>query len=89
MSDEANPSITDLARAAKDGDSSAWEAIVDRRFGSVWKQINDADLTDTRTAYAARMIWLRTLERLSSTEPEDFERMLDAVVAHEIARFDD
>jgi RNA polymerase sigma factor (sigma-70 family) len=63
--------LEELVRAAAEGDSSAWEAIVDRFGGLVWATARAHRLSQSDASDVAQTTWLRLVENLDRIrEPE-------------------
>jgi RNA polymerase sigma factor (sigma-70 family) len=64
-------STTELVKGAADGDSRAWDAIVERYAGMVWAVCRGCGLSRSDAAEVSQTTWLRLVERLSSIhDPE-------------------
>jgi RNA polymerase sigma factor (sigma-70 family) len=64
-------STTELVKAAADGDSRAWDAIVERYAGMVWAVCRGCGLSRSDAAEVSQTTWLRLVERLGSIhDPE-------------------
>ena len=64
-------STTELVKAAADGDSRAWDAIVERYSGMVWAVCRGCGLSHNDAAEVSQTTWLRLVERLGSIhDPE-------------------
>ncbi|MGH8969965.1 MAG: RNA polymerase sigma factor [Actinomycetes bacterium] len=60
----AEPDVAVLVRAAADGDSEAWNALVDRYAGLVWHVARGHRLSEADSADVAQTVWLRLVESL-------------------------
>jgi RNA polymerase sigma factor (sigma-70 family) len=64
-------STTELVKAAADGDSRAWDAIVERYAGMVWAVCRGCGLNRSDAAEVSQTTWLRLVEHLGSIhDPE-------------------
>jgi RNA polymerase sigma factor (sigma-70 family) len=64
-------STTELVKGAADGDSRAWDAIVERYAGMVWAVCRGCGLSRIDAAEVSQTTWLRLVERLGSIhDPE-------------------
>ncbi|HZG95557.1 MAG TPA: sigma-70 family RNA polymerase sigma factor, partial [Mycobacteriales bacterium] len=64
-------SLTELVRAAADGDQRAWNALVDRFSRLVWAVARQHRLSEADAGDVAQATWLRLVENLASLrEPE-------------------
>jgi RNA polymerase sigma factor (sigma-70 family) len=64
-------STTELVKAAAEGDSRAWDAIVERYAGMVWAVGRGCGLSASDAAEVSQTTWLRLVERLGSIhDPE-------------------
>jgi RNA polymerase sigma factor (sigma-70 family) len=61
---ETDLQVAALVRASADGDSQAWEALVDRFAGLVWAVARGHRLSDADAADVSQTTWLRLVENL-------------------------
>jgi RNA polymerase sigma factor (sigma-70 family) len=86
---QQNPdgSLTELARRARAGDASAWNAIVDRFAGLVWAIARRYRLSEADAADVSQTTWLRLVEHLDRIEsPERIGGWLATTARHESLR---
>ena len=62
----AREDLSDLLRAAAEGDQQAWNALVDRFSGLLWSIARRYWLSEADAADACQMTWLKLLEHLGS-----------------------
>jgi RNA polymerase sigma factor (sigma-70 family) len=85
--DATEPTLTDLARSARDGDTRAWNAIVDRFAGLVWAIARRHRLSEADAADVSQTTWLRLVEHLDRIEdPERIGGWLATTARHESLR---
>lgn len=58
------PTIGDLVAAARRGDESAWQQIVDRHARLVWSVVRGFRLGQAEASDVAQTVWLRLVENL-------------------------
>jgi RNA polymerase sigma factor (sigma-70 family) len=76
--------VTNLVLAARDGDESAWNLLVERFSGLVWSVCRSFRLNRADAADVVQMVWLRLLEHLDSLrEPERLAGWLATTSRHE------
>jgi RNA polymerase sigma factor (sigma-70 family) len=56
--------MTDLVRAAAEGDEGSWEAIVRRYSSLLWHVVRSYRLSDSRAADVVQATWLRLIQHL-------------------------
>lgn len=79
--------LTELVIAARDGDSAAWESLVECYAGLVWWVCRRHRLSDSDAADVSQTVWLRLVEHLPSLrEPKALPGWLDATARHECLR---
>jgi RNA polymerase sigma factor (sigma-70 family) len=61
-----DPAVIDLVRRARDGDTSAWDAIVERYTALLWGICRRHGLSGSDADDVAGMVWLRLVERLET-----------------------
>ena len=89
LSDSAdcNPSLTDVVRCAAEGDSDAWNQLVDRFAGMVWAVARSYRLTAADAADVSQTTWLRLVQHLDRIEqPERVGAWLAITARHEALR---
>src|ERR1700722_10215946 len=64
-------SVTELVSDAADGDSEAWDALVDRFAGTVWGVARAYRLSASDAADVSQTTWLRLVEHLDRIEQPD------------------
>jgi RNA polymerase sigma factor (sigma-70 family) len=65
------PGLKTLIRAAREGDETAWEAIVDRFSGLVWATTRAHRLAPAEAADVTQTTWLRLVENLDRIHDPD------------------
>jgi RNA polymerase sigma factor (sigma-70 family) len=79
--------LTDLVRAAGEGDQEAWDSIVDRFSGLVWAIARAHRLSSADAADVSQTTWLRLVEHLGRLrDPERVGSWLAATARHECLR---
>ena len=79
--------LTELVIAARDGDSAAWESLVECYAGLVWWVCRRHRLSDSDAADVSQTVWLRLVEHLPSLrEPKALPGWLDTTARHECLR---
>ena len=77
----------ELVAAAGDGDSDAWDAIVDRYARLVWSVARGFSLASADAADVSQTTWLRLVEHLDKVrEPEHLGGWLASTARHECLR---
>jgi RNA polymerase sigma factor (sigma-70 family) len=61
-----DPTVIALVRRAADGDSAAWDELVERYAPLVWSVCRRHRLSDADTDDVGATVWLRLVERLDS-----------------------
>jgi RNA polymerase sigma factor (sigma-70 family) len=84
---ESEKSLVDLARDARAGDVTAWNAIVDRFAGMVWAIARRHRLSEADAADVSQTTWLRLVEHLDRIEnPDRIGGWLATTARHESLR---
>ncbi|GIF78426.1 RNA polymerase sigma factor [Asanoa siamensis] len=79
-----DPSVIDLVERARDGDATAWDALVDRYAPLVWAICRRYGLNGADAEDVAASVWLRLVERLGTIrEPAALPGWLATTVRHE------
>ena len=77
----------ELVAAAADGDSTAWEQLVDRYARLVWAITRGFSLSASDAADVSQTTWLRAVENLSRLrDPEHLGGWLASTARHECLR---
>jgi RNA polymerase sigma factor (sigma-70 family) len=80
-------SLEALIRAAHDGDTAAWEAIVDRFSGLIWATARAHRLAPAEAADVTQTTWLRLVENLDRIQdPERLGAWLATTARRECLR---
>jgi RNA polymerase sigma factor (sigma-70 family) len=83
----ADEQLTELVRAAADGDQSAWDEIVARYAGLVWGVARALHLNEADAADVSQTTWLRLAEHLKGLrEPSRLGGWLASTARHEAYR---
>jgi RNA polymerase sigma factor (sigma-70 family) len=78
---------TALLHAAADGDTAAWDALVERYNGLVWAVVRGYRLSPHDAADATQTTWLRLVEKLGDIRnPEGLGAWLATTARHECLR---
>jgi RNA polymerase sigma factor (sigma-70 family) len=84
---DRSPSVTDVVRGAAEGDSEAWNQLVDRFAGMVWAVARSYRLTAADAADVSQTTWLRLVQHLDRIEqPERVGAWLAITARHEALR---
>lgn len=84
--DPAEP-VASLVRAAVDGDSQAWDALVGRFSALVWSIARSYRLNAADAADVSQVVWLRLVENLENIRlPDRLGAWLASVTRHECLR---
>lgn len=79
--------LSELMRAAGDGDQAAWNAIVDRFSGLVWSVARAHRLSGAEAADVTQTTWLRLVENLDRiSDPDRLGGWLATVARRECLR---
>jgi RNA polymerase sigma factor (sigma-70 family) len=79
--------LSELVKAAADGDSAAWEALVERFSGLVWSITRAYRLSPADAADVSQTTWLRLVEHLGRLrEPERVGSWIATTVKNECLR---
>jgi RNA polymerase sigma factor (sigma-70 family) len=80
-------SLTELVRAAAEGDQRAWNALVDRFSRLVWSVARQHRLSESDAGDVAQATWLRLVENLTTLrEPEALGGWLATTARREALR---
>ena len=83
----ADPSTSDLVRAAADGDQGAWNLLVQRYSRLVWAVARGHRLAPADSADVFQTTWLRLVEHLGRVrDPEQLAGWLSTTARHESLR---
>lgn len=79
--------VSELVRAAADGDQDAWNALVERFSGLIWHVTRGHRLRDADASDVVQTVWLRLLESLPRLrEPAAVGGWLVTTTRHECLR---
>lgn len=79
--------MAELVTAAADGDSRAWDALVERFAGLVWSIARAYRLSSADAADVSQVVWLRLVENLGRIrEPNSVGAWIATVTRHECLR---
>lgn len=81
------PSVQELLSQASGGDQNAWDALVDRFGGLVWKVARSFRLDPASAADVSQTTWLRLVEHMDRIrQPERLAAWLATTARHEAFR---
>ncbi|GAA3612006.1 RNA polymerase sigma factor [Microlunatus ginsengisoli] len=79
-----DPEVIDLVRRARDGDTAAWDGIVERYTALLWGICRRYGLSGSDADDVAASVWLRLVERLETLrEPAALPGWLVVTTQHE------
>jgi len=61
-----DPQVIDLVTRARNGDRSAWDALIDRYSPLIWSICRRSQLDHTDAEDVAQAVWLRLVEQLNN-----------------------
>ena len=84
---DRHPALTNLVRSAAEGDSDAWNQLVERFAGMVWAVARSYRLNASDAADVSQTTWLRLVQHLDRIEqPERVGAWLAITARHEALR---
>jgi RNA polymerase sigma factor (sigma-70 family) len=84
---DRHPALTNLVRCAAEGDSDAWNQLVERFAGMVWAVARSYRLNASDAADVSQTTWLRLVQHLDRIEqPERVGAWLAITARHEALR---
>jgi len=84
---DRHPALTNLVRRAAEGDSDAWNQLVERFAGMVWAVARSYRLNASDAADVSQTTWLRLVQHLDRIEqPERVGAWLAITARHEALR---
>src|SRR4029077_8964893 len=84
---DRHPALTNLVRCAAEGDSDAWNQLVERFAGMVWAVARSYRLNASDAADVSQTPWLRLVQHLDRIEqPERVGAWLAITARHEALR---
>lgn len=87
MGDAGVADLSDLVRAAGQGDQHAWDGLVERFAGLVWHVARGHRLSEADAADVSQTVWLRLVESLPRLrEPAALGGWLSTTTRHECLR---
>jgi len=92
LAEEANqirddPGVTDLVSRARNGDKTAWDALVERYAPLVWSICSRHHLDGAEADDAGRSVWLQLADHLdTSSDPAALAGWLAATTRRECGR---
>ena len=84
--DKDDEDTRDLVNAAVNGDSAAWDRLVERFSGRVWSVTRSLGLSDDDAAEVSQAVWLRLVEQLARIDPDRLGAWLADTARREAAR---
>ena len=75
-----------LLRSAAQGDTHAWDALVDAYLPQLWRSTAEAGLDADAAAQVCEVVWLRLVQSLALLEDESVGSWLQRVAVEECAR---